>query len=108
MSNVPLSGGRPSLFPPPIPRQALKLDLTNGHSWYIVGNAYLALFFGIAQSKDYLQQARETFVLSRKGPLALPRPASQLLPLKHCDAQPPTHAPFFPSSGLCGVQQGRQ
>jgi hypothetical protein len=36
--------------------QALKLDLKNGHSWYIVGNAYLALFFGVAQSKEYLQQ----------------------------------------------------
>lgn len=36
--------------------QALKLDLNNGHSWFILGNAYMALFFGFSLDPTHLQQ----------------------------------------------------
>lgn len=38
--------------------QALKQDLTNGHSWFILGNAYMAMFFGFSLDTAHLQQVR--------------------------------------------------
>ncbi|XP_028285096.1 tetratricopeptide repeat protein 5 [Parambassis ranga] len=47
-------------------RQAIQLDDTDGMSWYIMGNAYLSLFFTCGQNPQFSQQALSAYVQSEK------------------------------------------
>ena len=38
-------------------KAAIVLDLKDGHSWFILGNAYLALFFRKMESAEHLKKA---------------------------------------------------
>eukprot|EP00049_Salpingoeca_infusionum_P002009 m.52838 g.52838 ORF g.52838 m.52838 type:complete len:416 (+) comp11339_c0_seq3:511-1758(+) len=42
-------------------KEAIKLDISNGHSWFVLGNAYLTLFFGFTQDQAHLQQALKAY-----------------------------------------------
>uniref|UniRef100_A0A1A7WMU5 Tetratricopeptide repeat domain 5 n=1 Tax=Iconisemion striatum TaxID=60296 RepID=A0A1A7WMU5_9TELE len=42
-------------------RQAVQLDVDDGTSWYILGNAYLSLFFSCGQNPQFSQQALKAY-----------------------------------------------
>jgi len=44
-----------------IAKDAIKLDLKDGHSWYVLGNAYLALFFAKMETVDHMKQALKAY-----------------------------------------------
>ncbi|CAN9509601.1 unnamed protein product [Ophioblennius macclurei] len=48
-------------------RQAVELDDTDGTSWYILGNAYLSLFFTCGQNPQFSQQALSAYAQSEKA-----------------------------------------
>uniref|UniRef100_A0A8C6U9N8 Tetratricopeptide repeat domain 5 n=1 Tax=Neogobius melanostomus TaxID=47308 RepID=A0A8C6U9N8_9GOBI len=47
-------------------RQAVQLDVTDGTSWYILGNAYVSLFFTCGQNPQFSQQALSSYAQSEK------------------------------------------
>ncbi|KAM9836410.1 tetratricopeptide repeat protein 5 [Aulostomus maculatus] len=47
-------------------RQAVQLDVTDGASWYILGNAYVSLFFCCGQNPQLSQQALSAYAQSEK------------------------------------------
>lgn len=47
-------------------RQAVQLDVTDGMSWYILGNAYMSLFFCSGQKPQHSQQALSAYAHSEK------------------------------------------
>ncbi|XP_056299078.1 tetratricopeptide repeat protein 5 isoform X2 [Pseudoliparis swirei] len=47
-------------------RQAVQLDVTDGTSWYILGNAYVSLFFTCGQNPQLSQQALSAYTQSEK------------------------------------------
>ncbi|XP_029382228.1 tetratricopeptide repeat protein 5 [Echeneis naucrates] len=47
-------------------RQAVQLDTTDGTSWYILGNAYVSLFFTCGQNPQLSQQALSAYAQSEK------------------------------------------
>ncbi|KAJ0006286.1 hypothetical protein NQD34_013559 [Periophthalmus magnuspinnatus] len=47
-------------------RQAVQLDVTDGTSWYILGNAYVSLFFTAGQNPQFSQQALSSYAQSEK------------------------------------------
>ncbi|XP_038566098.1 tetratricopeptide repeat protein 5-like [Micropterus salmoides] len=47
-------------------RQAVQLDVTDGTSWYILGNAYVSLFFTCGQNPQLSQQALSAYAQSEK------------------------------------------
>ncbi|XP_067379666.1 tetratricopeptide repeat protein 5 isoform X2 [Channa argus] len=47
-------------------RQAVQLDITDGTSWYILGNAYVSLFFTCGQKPQLSQQALSAYSQSEK------------------------------------------
>ncbi|XP_046870037.1 tetratricopeptide repeat protein 5 [Hypomesus transpacificus] len=47
-------------------RQAVQLDVTDGTSWYILGNAYISLFFTCGQNPQMSQQALSAYAQSEK------------------------------------------
>ncbi|XP_056156009.1 tetratricopeptide repeat protein 5 [Lampris incognitus] len=47
-------------------RQAVQLDVTDGTSWYILGNAYVSLFFTCGQNPQMSQQALSAYAQSEK------------------------------------------
>nr|XP_020466973.1 tetratricopeptide repeat protein 5 [Monopterus albus] len=47
-------------------RQAVQLDVTDGTSWYILGNAYVSLFFKCGQNPQLSQQALSAYAQSEK------------------------------------------
>ncbi|XP_019951073.2 tetratricopeptide repeat protein 5 [Paralichthys olivaceus] len=47
-------------------RQAVQLDVTDGTSWYILGNAYVSLFFNCGQNPQFSQQALSAYAQSEK------------------------------------------
>ncbi|XP_066579055.1 tetratricopeptide repeat protein 5 isoform X2 [Amia ocellicauda] len=47
-------------------RQALQLDITDGTSWYILGNAYISLFFSSGQTPQLSQQALSAYTQAEK------------------------------------------
>lgn len=51
-------------------REAVNLDITDGTSWYILGNAYLAQFFGGTQSEQALQLCLKAYTQAEKDPVA--------------------------------------
>lgn len=42
-------------------KKAIKLDLTDGHSWFVLGNAYLALFFASMDTVEHIRQALKAY-----------------------------------------------
>uniref|UniRef100_A0A8C6KAT8 Tetratricopeptide repeat domain 5 n=1 Tax=Nothobranchius furzeri TaxID=105023 RepID=A0A8C6KAT8_NOTFU len=47
-----------------VARQAVQLDVDDGTSWYILGNAYLSLFFTCGQNPQFSQQALSAYAKS--------------------------------------------
>ncbi|CAL1590825.1 unnamed protein product [Knipowitschia caucasica] len=47
-------------------RQAVQLDVTDGESWYTLGNAYVSLFFCSGQNPQFSQQAFSSYAQSEK------------------------------------------
>ncbi|CAG5929154.1 unnamed protein product [Menidia menidia] len=45
-------------------RQAVQLDVTDGTSWHILGNAYVSLFFTCGQNPQFSQQALSAYAKS--------------------------------------------
>lgn len=48
-------------------RQAVELDNSDGTSWYILGNAYLSLFFTCGQNPQFSKQALGAYAQSEKA-----------------------------------------
>ncbi|XP_029942470.1 tetratricopeptide repeat protein 5 [Salarias fasciatus] len=48
-------------------QQAVELDESDGTSWYVLGNAYLSLFFACGQNPKYSQQALSAYAQSEKA-----------------------------------------
>eukprot|EP00055_Hartaetosiga_balthica_P018141 m.129165 g.129165 ORF g.129165 m.129165 type:complete len:441 (+) comp9459_c1_seq4:7887-9209(+) len=44
-----------------VARKAIKLDSSNGHSWFVLGNAYMTMFFGFTRFEGHLNQAVAAF-----------------------------------------------
>ncbi|CAN8024876.1 hypothetical protein HPB47_008369 [Ixodes persulcatus] len=49
-------------------KQALELDITDGNSWYILGNAYLALYFSGSQNAKTVQEAMSAYSRALEDP----------------------------------------
>ncbi|KAG5846245.1 tetratricopeptide repeat protein 5 isoform X1 [Anguilla rostrata] len=47
-------------------RQAVQLDVTDGMSWYVLGNAYISLFFTSGQNPQVSQQAMSAYAQAEK------------------------------------------
>ncbi|KAK2913498.1 hypothetical protein Q8A67_001897 [Cirrhinus molitorella] len=47
-------------------RQAVQLDVTDGTSWYILGNAYISMFFTSGQNPQLSQQALSAYAQAEK------------------------------------------
>lgn len=47
-------------------REAVQLDVSDGTSWYILGNAYVSLFFTSGQNPELCQQALSAYAQSEK------------------------------------------
>ncbi|KAL4623601.1 tetratricopeptide repeat protein 5 [Arapaima gigas] len=47
-------------------RQAVQMDVTDGMSWYILGNAYISLFFTSGQNPQISQQALSAYAQAEK------------------------------------------
>ncbi|XP_059932672.1 tetratricopeptide repeat protein 5 [Gadus macrocephalus] len=47
-------------------RQAVQMDVSDGTSWYILGNAYVSLFFTCGQNPQMSQQALSAYAQSEK------------------------------------------
>ncbi|XDV18901.1 hypothetical protein PO909_024499 [Leuciscus waleckii] len=47
-------------------RQAVQLDVTDGTSWYILGNAYISMFFTSGQKPQLSQQALSAYAQAEK------------------------------------------
>ncbi|XP_052233486.1 tetratricopeptide repeat protein 5-like isoform X2 [Dreissena polymorpha] len=55
-------------------KEAVQLDITDGMSWLILGNAYLSLFFSKGQNPKILQQAMSAYKQAEKDPVARNHP----------------------------------
>lgn len=42
-------------------KRAIKVDITDGHSWFVMGNAYLALFFASMDTVEHVRQALKAY-----------------------------------------------
>jgi len=49
-----------------VAKQAIKLDMSDGRSWFVLGNAYLALFFAKMETVDHVKQALKAYVQAEK------------------------------------------
>ncbi|KAG9331848.1 hypothetical protein JZ751_016874 [Albula glossodonta] len=47
-------------------RQAVQMDVTDGTSWYVLGNAYISLFFTSGQNPQVSQQAMSAYAQAEK------------------------------------------
>ncbi|KAK3579170.1 hypothetical protein CHS0354_022707 [Potamilus streckersoni] len=47
-------------------REAVQLDITDGESWLILGNAYLSMFFMVGQNPKFLKQAMSAYSQAEK------------------------------------------
>ncbi|XP_016892318.1 tetratricopeptide repeat protein 5 [Cynoglossus semilaevis] len=47
-------------------RQAVQLDVTDGTSWFVLGNAYVSMFFSCGQNPQLCQQALSAYAQSEK------------------------------------------
>ncbi|XP_042884837.1 tetratricopeptide repeat protein 5-like isoform X2 [Penaeus japonicus] len=51
-------------------RNALKLDMSDGHSWLVLGNAYLASFFSVDSKLESLKNCKAAYIKAANDPLA--------------------------------------
>ncbi|XP_045192909.1 tetratricopeptide repeat protein 5-like isoform X3 [Mercenaria mercenaria] len=51
-------------------KEAVQMDIKDGQSWLILGNAYLSLFFSTGQSAKILQQAMSAYKQAESDPVA--------------------------------------
>ena len=47
-------------------KEAVQLDIRDGYSWYVLGNAYLSLFFAKGQTPAYLKQSYSAYKQAEK------------------------------------------
>ncbi|XP_065828277.1 tetratricopeptide repeat protein 5-like [Oscarella lobularis] len=50
-------------------KEAIALDVTDGMSWYVLGNAYLSLFFAGGQPDSMLKQCMAAYARAEKDPV---------------------------------------
>ncbi|EDO45981.1 predicted protein [Nematostella vectensis] len=55
-------------------KEAVSLDITDGMSWYVLGNAYLSLFFSGSQSPQILKQCMSAYGQAEKDLVAANNP----------------------------------
>lgn len=55
-------------------KEAVSLDLNDGVSWYVLGNAYLSLFFIGSHSPSLLKQCLASYARAEKDPVAASNP----------------------------------
>jgi tetratricopeptide (TPR) repeat protein len=55
-------------------KEAVTLDVTDGTSWMVLGNAYLAVYFTVEQDPKLLQQANSAYVQAEKDPITVNNP----------------------------------
>ncbi|XP_047469158.1 tetratricopeptide repeat protein 5-like [Penaeus chinensis] len=48
-------------------RNALKLDMSDGHSWLVLGNAYLASFFSVDSKLESLKNCKAAYIKAAHG-----------------------------------------
>lgn len=51
-------------------KEAISLDISDGMSWFVLGNAYLAQFFGGTQSEQIIQQCLKAYAQAEKDAIA--------------------------------------
>lgn len=51
-------------------KEAVQMDIADGNSWAILGNAYLSLFFAAGQNPRALKQAMSAYTLAEKDPVS--------------------------------------
>ncbi|KAL4234244.1 Tetratricopeptide repeat protein 5 [Mactra antiquata] len=51
-------------------KEAVQMDIKDGQSWLILGNAYFSLFFATGQNPKILQQAMSAYKQAEKDPVA--------------------------------------
>ncbi|XP_015247243.1 PREDICTED: tetratricopeptide repeat protein 5 isoform X1 [Cyprinodon variegatus] len=55
-------------------REAVQLDVSDGTSWFVLGNAYLSLFFTCGQNPQFSQQALSAYAKSAEDKIASSTP----------------------------------
>ncbi|KAK8723520.1 hypothetical protein OTU49_011756 [Cherax quadricarinatus] len=55
-------------------RKAIQLDMSDGHSWLVLGNAYLALFFTVDSKMESLKHCKAAYSKAANDPLAVVLP----------------------------------
>ena len=55
-------------------KDAISLDISDGMSWFVLGNAYLSQFFGGTQSEQIIQQCLKAYSQAEKDPIAKNNP----------------------------------
>lgn len=55
-------------------KQAVSMDLLDGHSWFVLGNAYLSVFFFAGQSSASLKQCMAAYMRAEKDKKSLNNP----------------------------------
>lgn len=55
-------------------RKALQLDMSDGHSWLVLGNAYLASFFTVDSKMESLRHCKAAYNKAANDPLAVVLP----------------------------------
>lgn len=51
-------------------KEAVEMDIADGNSWAILGNAYLSLFFAAGQNPRALKQAMSAYALAERDPVS--------------------------------------
>ncbi|XP_061197158.1 tetratricopeptide repeat protein 5-like [Saccostrea echinata] len=55
-------------------KEAVQLDIQDGTSWLILGNAYMSLFFAVGQASQALDQSMKAYAQAEKDPVARDNP----------------------------------
>lgn len=58
--------GKPTLESVHLARQAVQLDVEDGTSWFVLGNAYVSMFFACGQKPEFSQQALSAYAQAEK------------------------------------------
>ncbi|TNM93773.1 hypothetical protein fugu_001949 [Takifugu bimaculatus] len=58
--------GHPTLESVYLARQAVQLDVEDGTSWFVLGNAYVSMFFACGQKPEFSQQALSAYAQAEK------------------------------------------
>uniref|UniRef100_H3D645 Tetratricopeptide repeat domain 5 n=1 Tax=Tetraodon nigroviridis TaxID=99883 RepID=H3D645_TETNG len=58
--------GKPILESMHLARQAVQLDVEDGTSWFVLGNAYVSMFFACGQKPEFSQQALSAYAQAEK------------------------------------------